>query len=175
MHIDEVKALAMRAHGDVAVREALFAAMERRRSAGNTDALIDAGETPAREPYLAAWALTHLPPSDNAHIAAHCAELVDFAITVEDTSLRRLALVLLERLEWTEDEVRADLLDFCLQHFMDPREADGVRSLCIKLAYAQCRHYEELRGELRQSLLLLDPALLKPSVKHVRNKILNLL
>jgi 3-methyladenine DNA glycosylase AlkD len=48
----------------------------------------------------------------------------------------------------------------------------GVRALCAKLAYLQCRHYPELLGELRQSLLMLDPALLKPGLKHMRNKIL---
>jgi 3-methyladenine DNA glycosylase AlkD len=81
-------------------------------------------------------------------------------------------LTLLERLEWGVDQVDTALLDFCLGHLMDPSEAVGVRALCAKLAYRQCRHYPELLGELRQSLLILDPALLKPGLKHVRNKIL---
>jgi 3-methyladenine DNA glycosylase AlkD len=70
------------------------------------------------------------------------------------------------------DQVDTALLDFCLGHLMDPSEAVGVRALCAKLAYLQCRHYPELLGELRQSLLMLDPALLKPGLKHIRNKIL---
>lgn len=157
MHIDDIKSLARKAHDDAVQREALF------------ETLLH-GE--GREAYYAAWALTHLPPSDNGFIAEHREALTDFAIATENTSLRRLVLALLERLEWGVDVVRSDLLDFSLQHLSSPDEADGVRALCIKLAYRQCRHYEELCGELRQTLLMLDPALLHPGVKHTRNKIL---
>jgi len=157
LHIDDVKALAMSAHGDARVRRSLFA-----------DALEGEGRASAN----ALWALTHLPSQDDVFIAEHRRELTALALEATDVTRRRLALTLLERLEWSVDQVDTALLDFCLAHLMDPSEAVGVRALCAKLAYLQCRHYPELLGELRQSLLMLDPALLKPGLKHVRNKIL---
>lgn len=160
MHIGDIKALAQRAHREHAYRESLFNEM-----------LTGEG----REAYYAAWVLTHLPAGDNDAIAVHREELTALAIATQDTSLRRLALVLLERLEWGIDDVRTDLLDFCLEHMMLPEEPYGVKSLCMKLAYQQCRHYPELKEELRQSLLLLRPEELGSGVKHTRNKILTLI
>ena len=157
LHIDDVKALAMSAHGDARARRSLFA-----------DALEGEGRASAN----ALWALTHLPSQDDVFIAEHRQGLTALALEAADATRRRLALTLLERLEWGVDQVDTALLDFCLGHLMDPSEAVGVRALCAKLAYLQCRHYPELLGELRQSLLMLDPALLKPGLKHVRNKIL---
>jgi len=157
LHIDDVKALAMSAHGDAGARRSLFA-----------DALEGEGRASAN----ALWALTHLPSQDDVFIAEHRQGLTALALEAADATRRRLALTLLERLEWSVDQVDTALLDFCLGHLMDPSEAVGVRALCAKLAYRQCRHYPELLGELRQSLLMLDPALLKPGLRHVRNKIL---
>lgn len=157
LHIDDVKALAMSAHGDGEVRRSLFA---------------DALEGDGRRSANALWALTHLPSQDVVFIAEHRQGLTSLALEATDVTRRRLALTLLERLEWSVDQVDTALLDFCLAHLMDPSEAVGVRALCAKLAYLQCRHYPELLGELRQSLLMLDPALLKPGLKHIRNKIL---
>lgn len=157
LHIDDVKALAMSAHGNAGVRRSLFA-----------DALEGEGRASAN----ALWALTHLPSQDDVFIAEHRQGLTALALEAADATRRRLALTLLERLEWGVDQVDTALLDFCLGHLMDPSEAVGVRALCAKLAYRQCRHYPELLGELRQSLLMLDPALLKPGLRHVRNKIL---
>ena len=160
LHIDDIKALAMSAHGDGEVRRSLF-----------TDALEGDGRRSAN----ALWVLTHLPSQDDVFIAEHRPELVTLALTATDVTRRRLALTLLERLEWSVDQVDTALLDFCLGHLMDPSEAVGVRALCAKLASRQCRHYPELLGELRQSLLMLDPALLKPGLRHVRNKLLSLI
>lgn len=160
IHIDEVKRLAQSAHRDAKVREGLF-----------SEALADDG----RRSSQAAWVLTHLPPADNVHIDAHRGELTQVALATGDTSLRRIALALLERLEWNVDDVRTDLLDFCLEHMMMPGEPYGVKSLCIKLAYLQCRHYPELKMELRQALLMIEPEELGAGVRHTWNKILKLL
>ena len=157
MHIDDIKSLAQRAHEDLTVRERLF-----------TDMCGD----DRREAYNAAWALTHLPQEDTPYFDLRREELVAFAITTPDTSLRRLSLVLLERLEWGRDEVRTDLLDFCLEHMMHADESYSVKALCMKLAFYQCRHYPELKEELRQSLLLMEPSELGAGVKHTRGKIL---
>ena len=160
MHIDDIKRLAQSANGDAAVRERLFAAM-----------LSEDG----REAYYSAWALTHLPAEANVHIDAHREELVRLAVSTQEVPLRRLSMVLLERLEWGIDDVRTDLLDFCLEHMMLPDEPYGVKALCMKLAYYQCRHYPELCAELKQCLLLMEPTELGAGVKHTRGKILKLL
>ncbi|MBR4506343.1 MAG: hypothetical protein IKP21_06180 [Bacteroidales bacterium] len=157
MHIDNIKALAQSAHNNPDERERLFSA-------------ILGGE--GKDAYYAAWALTHLPTSDNIYINMYRARLTDFAIATPDTSMRRLALALLERLEWTVDDIRTDLLDFCLEHMMLPSEPYGIKALCIKLAYQQCRHYPELKAELRNALLLLEPSELGAGVKHTRKKTL---
>ena len=160
MHIDEIKALAQEAHRDKVCRDGLLSTML-------------GGE--GKEAVNAAWALTHLPAEDNKYINAHREALVQLALATKNTSLRRLTLVLLERLEWGVEEVRTDLLDFCLEHMLLPDEPYGVKALCIKLAYKQCRHYQELKEELRQSLLLMEPTELGAGVKHTRGKILKLL
>ena len=152
LHIDDVKLLAMNAHGNEEARRELFAA-----------ALEGEGRTSAN----ALWALTHLPKEDSVYLDQHRRELTMVALSAADVSRRRLALALLERLEWT--------IDVCLLHLMDPSEAVGVRALCGKLAYMLCRHFPELLSELRQSLLMLEPSLLKPGFRHTRNKLLSLI
>lgn len=160
MHIEEIKAIARRAHSDAAFREGLFSALQ---GDNHTEAVH------------AAWALTHLPKEDNNHIAYHREELTKKAISTPDTSLRRITLSLLERLDWSTDdppEHYLQLLDFCFQHMMSADEPYGVRSLCMKLAYSISLPYPELLGELRQSLLLLEPTELGAGVRCTRNKLL---
>ena len=164
MHIDDIKVLAQRAHREERFRDSLFEKMQ--------------GDD-LREAYNAAWALTHLPKEDTIYIDTRRARLTDLAITTPDTSLRRLSMVLLERLEWgieaLDDERYVRLLDFCLEHMMLADEPYGIKALCMKIAYQMCRHYPELKDELRQSLLLMEPSELGAGVKHTRGKILKLL
>lgn len=164
MHIDEIKSLAQQAHNDAAVRNALF------------EALWDQNRDDAVH---SAWALTHLPRNDNDHIAAHREALVDLATSTLDTSLRRITLALLERLDWkasTEDDDvprhYVELLNFSMERLMMSDEPYGVRSLCMKLAYTLSQPYPELLDELRQSLLLIEPSELGAGVRHTRKKIL---
>ena len=160
MHIDDIKALSKRAHDDTEVRERLFRTMF---------------SSEGKEASNAAWALTHLPPSDNEYIAAHREALVHLALCTPNTSLRRLSMVLLERLEWGIDDVYTELLDFCLEHMILPDEPYGVKALCIKLAYQQCRHYPELKAELRQVLLLMEHTEMGPGLRNARKKILEMI
>ena len=161
MHIDDIKALAQRAHREERFRDSLFEEMQ--------------GDD-LREARNAAWALTHLPKEDTIYIDTRRARLTDLAISTPDTSLRRLSLVLLERLEWgreaLEEERYVRLLDFCLEHMMLADEPYGIKALCMKIAYQMCQHYPELKEELRQSLLLMEPSELGAGVKHTRGKIL---
>ena len=163
MHIGEIKAIAGRAHNDATVREGLFAAMR-----GND----------RNEAVHSAWALTHLPKDDNDHIACHREALVTLATTTADTSLRRITLALLERIDWKvpnpDDTPRyyVELLDFCMEHLMMAEEPYGVRALCMKLAYTLSLPYPELLEELRCCLTMIEPAELGAGVRHTRNKIL---
>lgn len=161
MHVDEIKRMAWRAHTNAACRDRLFTAL---LSDDRTEAV------------QAAWALTHLPKEDNNHIANHREELTRKVISTPDTSLRRLTLALLERLDWPfvdePPEFYLRLLNFCFQHMMLADETYGVRSLSMKLAYRLALPYPELLGELRQSLLLLEPTELGAGVRCTRNKLL---
>ena len=166
IHVDEIKAMAQRAHSDATYRELLFATMQ-------GDDIVEAVH--------AAWTLTHLPKEDNLHIASHRNALVQLAITTSNISLRRITLTLLNRIEFPlPDSLEEtpphyiDLLDFCLTHMMMPDEPYGVRSLCMKIAYTLSLPYPELLGELRQSLLLIEPTELGRGVLHTRNAILQL-
>ena len=157
LHVGDIKAMAQEAHRDKEYRDGLFEAMLN-------------GE--GKEASNAAWALTHLPDSDNKYIDEYRDALVQLALSTPEVPLRRLSMALLERLEWGIDDVRTDLLDFCLERMVQSDEPYGVRSLCMKLAYCQCRHYQELKEELRQTLLLIEPSELGSGVKHTRKKIL---
>ena len=160
IHVDEIKAMARRAHEDAAFREELFAEVVR-------DHAVDA-----------AWVLTHLPKTDNEYIAEHREELVEIATTTNNVSLRRITLTLLERIDWSvfnPDDVPqyyVNLLDFSMAHLMMAEEPYGVRSLCMKLAYSLSLPYPELLGELKRSLLMLEPSDLGSGVRCTYNKIL---
>lgn len=170
MHIDEIKMMARKAHEDAAFRDGLFAT------------LMDGDR---EEAVHAAWALTHLPKTDNDFIAAHREELVGLATLTADVSLRRITLALLERCEWSlealnveEDDVPdyyVALLDFSMVHMMMGEEPYGVRSLCMKLAYKLSLPYPELLDELRQNLMMIEPDELGSGVKNTYYKILKLL
>lgn len=163
MHIGEIKAIARRAHDNATVREGLLDDMQ----GSNRDEAVHA-----------AWALTHLPKEDNVYIAAHREEMVRQAITTVDTSLRRIILTLLERIDWSVKDKEnvpqyyVELLDYCIEHMMMPEEPYGVRSLCMKLAYRLSLPYPEILDEVRKSLLLIEPTELGAGVRHTRNKIL---
>ena len=164
MHVDDIKAWARRAHIDTAFREELFAAMQ----GDNREHAVHA-----------AWALTHLPKDDAPHIDVHREALTRLATSTADTSLRRLSLALLERIDWRlakdidPPDCYMQLLDFSFLHMTLGDEPYGVRSLCMKLAYKLSCPYPELLGELRQCLLLIEPSELGAGVRCTRNKVLN--
>lgn len=155
--IDAVKALAAKAQKDSTFCESLFAT-----------ATADDGRCSRNS----AWVLTHLPKDCNTLIESHRESLTKAVLRTSDSSLRRLLLTLMERLPWDKEHLRTDLLDFCLLHLVDPAEPYGVRALCAKLAWAQCRHYTELRAELHTTLTLIEPHTISPGLRNTRTKIL---
>ena len=112
-----------------------------------------------------AWALTHKPASELVPLPQD--RLVDFALSTPDTSLRRLTLALIERQGIKEEDMRTDLLDFCLQHMMTLDEPPGVQALCLKLAYQMCGYYPELMREFEETLNLMQPEHYKAGMRHL--------
>ena len=91
----------------------------------------------------------------------------------DNSSVRRLSLNIIERLEMSEDDLRTDFLDFCFDHMMDVEEFPGIQSVCMKLAFRMCKFYPELMDELKRTLEAMEIDYYKPAVKGVRNRILN--
>ena len=75
------------------------------------------------------------------------------------------------RLLFNPDHIRTDFLDFCFNAILSD-EPIGVKSLAIKLAYAQSAHYPELLEEIDATLQLMEPEELPAALKHLRGKML---
>ena len=78
---------------------------------------------------------------------------------------------LLDRTTFTPDHIRTDFLDFCFNTILSD-EPVGVKSLAIKLAYAQSAHYRELLEEVNTTLRMMEPEELPAALKHLRGKML---
>ena len=119
----------------------------------------------------AAWVLTHLPKTANAWLSERQNFLIDEAMRTSSTTKRRLIMNLLDRTPFDPDHLRTDFLDFCFNAILSD-EPIGVKSLAIKLAYAQSAHYPELLEEIDATLQLMEPEELPAALKHLRGKML---
>lgn len=117
----------------------------------------------------AAWTLTHKSLSDISQLPQD--RLIDLALTTPDTSLRRLALCLIERQGIPKEQIRTDFLDFCLRHMVMLEEPSGVQALCMKLSHSMCSHYPELSHEFEETLNLMHSEHYKPGVTYLIKKI----
>ena len=120
----------------------------------------------------ALWTLTKATDEELSSLQPILNELIDLAITTDNSSVRRLSMNVIERLKITEDNLRTDFLDFCFDHAIDPAEYPGIQSLAIKLAYKMCSFYPELKAELILTLENMQIEYYKPAVKSIRNRIL---
>ena len=100
----------------------------------------------------ALWGLTKASKEELSQLQVILNELIDQAMQTENSSVRRLSLNVVERLELYEDDLRTDFLDFCFEHMMDVEEYSGIQSVCMKLAYRMCKYYPELMDELKRTL-----------------------
>ena len=82
--------------------------------------------------------------------------LIDEVLRTNSTSKRRLILSLLARTPFERDRLRTDFLDFCFNTILST-EPVGVRTLAVKLSYAQSRHYPELLEEFKSILQMMVP------------------
>ncbi len=119
------------------------------------------------------WTLTKATDEELSQLQPILHELIDLALSAENSSVRRLSLNVIIRLQMQEDDLRTDFLDFCLDHMVDINEYPGIQSLCMKLAYQMSSFYPELREELIRTVESMEIEYYKPAVKSVRNRILS--
>lgn len=120
----------------------------------------------------ALWGLTKATNEELSQLQVILNDLIDLAMRTESSSVRRLSLNIIERLEIKEDELRTDFLDFCFDHMMNIEEFPGIQTLCMKLAFCMSKFYPELMDELKRTLEGMEIEYYKPAVKGVRSKIL---
>ena len=121
----------------------------------------------------AAWVMTHLPKTADAWLTERQNTLIDEAMRTESTTKRRLIMNLLERTTFERDQIRTDFLDFCFNKMLSD-EPVGVKTLAVKLTYAQSVHYPELLEEFNTALQMMEPEVLPLALRHIRNKMIHL-
>lgn len=119
----------------------------------------------------AAWVMTHLPKTADTWLTERQSVFIEEAMRTESTSKRRLILNLLERTTFTADNIRTDFLDFCFNAMLSD-EPIGIKTLAIKLTYAQSIHYPDLLEEFNTALQMMEPEVLPAALKHIRGKML---
>jgi hypothetical protein len=120
----------------------------------------------------ALWGLTKANKEELSQLQVILNEFIDQAMQTENSSVRRLSLNIIERLEMHEKDFRTDFLDFCFEHMINVEEFPGIQSVCMKIAFCMCNFYPELMDELKRTLEAMEIDYYKPAVKGVRNKIL---
>ena len=121
----------------------------------------------------ALWGLTKAKAPELSTLQPLLNKLIDQAMLTDNSSVRRLTLNIIERLEMREDDMRTDFLDFCFEHAVKGDEFPGVQTLCMKLAFRMSIPYPELMDELRRLLETMEIEYYKPAVKGIRDKILS--
>ena len=121
----------------------------------------------------ALWGLTKASREELSQLQVILNDFIDQAMQTENSSVRRLSLNVIERLDMSENDLRTDFLDFCFEHMTDVEEYPGIQSVCMKLAFRMCSFYPELMDELKRTLEAMEIDYYKPAVKCVRNKILS--
>ena len=121
----------------------------------------------------ALWGLTKASNEELSELQVMFNELIEQAMQTENSSVRRLTLNIIERLEMNEDDLRTDFLDFCFEHMVSIEEFPGIQTLCMKLAYRMCTFYPELMDELKRTIEAMEIDYYKPAIKGLRKRILS--
>ena len=121
----------------------------------------------------ALWELTKASNEELSELQVMFNELIEQAMQTENSSVRRLTLNIIERLEMNEDDLRTDFLDFCFEHMVSIEEFPGIQTLCMKLAYRMCTFYPELMDELKRTIEAMEIDYYKPAIKGLRKRILS--
>ena len=104
----------------------------------------------------ALWGLTKASNEELAQLQVLLNELIEQAMKSDNSSVRRLTLNIIERLD-----------------MQDVEEYSGIQTLCMKLAFRMCKFYPELMDELKRTLESMEVDYYKPAVRCVRHRILN--
>ncbi len=120
--------------------------------------------------FNALWVMTHFRATDRIWLYHRREELIRFALTTPHVGKRRLALTLIESMPLCKEDVRSDLLDFCLSR-INSTEPYGIRALCLKLAFAHCRFYPELTGELKVQLDIMEATEMSAGVSAAQRQV----
>ena len=120
----------------------------------------------------AAWIFAHFALAENEWLYSKQQELMEAVMHTENTTKRRLLLVLLERQPFTEKGFRTDYLDFCLEHMAMVQEPYGIRALCMKQAFVQCSLVPELLPELEATLELMENDFLSSGLRTAKRNVL---
>ena len=121
----------------------------------------------------ALWGLTKASKEELSQLQVILSEFINQAMQTDNSSVRRLSLNVIERLEMSENDLQTDFLDFCFEHMIDVEELPGIQSVCMKLAFRMCKFYPELMDELKRTLEAMEIDYYKPAVKCVRSRILS--
>ena len=121
----------------------------------------------------ALWGLTKATDKELSELQTILNELINQAMQTDNSSVRRLTLHIIERLNMNEEDLRTDFLDFCFEHMVSIEEFPGIQTLCMKLAYRMCTFYPELMDELKRTLEAMEIDYYKPAVKCLRKRILS--
>lgn len=122
----------------------------------------------------ALWLMTHFSKEDNQWLTSKQDYLIDTVLATgdDDTSKRRMLLVILAKQPFEEERIRTDFLDYCLEHITMTQEATASRCRCMELAFAHCRFYPELLHELEMILDMVAQEPMLPAVSCTRKKVL---
>lgn len=121
----------------------------------------------------ALWGLTKANDKESKQLQPLLTELTELALNTNNSSIRRLSLTLLLRLEIHEENLRTDFLDFCFEHMVAIEEFPGIQTNCMKLAFRMCKFYPELQDELKRTIEGMEIEYYKPAVRSLRTKILS--
>lgn len=124
----------------------------------------------------AAWILTHMPKKILYNLHKQQDYFINLTLQTQSLTQQRLLLNILLQQPFNKEALRSDFINFCLNTITDLNYPSGIRSLCFKLAYHQCKLYPELLNELHSIYQLmhynsLEPAL-KAAHKYVGKKLL---
>lgn len=101
------------------------------------------------------WVLSQLRSPNNNWLQSKQEKLIKICMETNHTSIRRLSLSVLNKLDCLCVE---DLMfyNFCIEQMSNLNEAVGVRALCIKIAYKYVLVYPDLGQELTVLLEMMD-------------------
>ncbi|MDE5660362.1 MAG: hypothetical protein K2I28_05640 [Muribaculaceae bacterium] len=123
-----------------------------------------AGADNRRTSVNALWVMTHLPAIDSEWIVAQRDMIIDMLLSETDTAKKRLLLQILKQQDFAPENIRIDLLDFCLSKINSEHEPYAIRCFSIYTAFNLCKHYPELLAELKEHLELMSYQSLSPGL-----------